>query len=449
MTTQMPDVRRVSVSTEDVRRNRGLFLRRTFADFALVPVVVLLGFVLLAVASIVADQTQSAGFLNEARRAAAHLVGKQASSTALQAIATGLVTVTSITFSVLLLAVQQTASSLSPVVFDQFVRRRSNQAFLGFFVGLALYAYVVMAAVQDSTPPILGATVATLLTVVALLILLSLVYSTISQMRATNVLRAIHDRTIDARREEGHVVRRTRRESTGEYDVAARLHASFTGYLTGLDLERVDRALGAAEGAEIELCVALGDSVSYGDVLAVVRDGNPDRAEQIARELAAALRVSRQRDLGHDPTTGIDELGNIAWTSGSTAKHNPEVAREALHALEDLALRWLGDETTDVAGPGERPLAVVYRSDDLGRLVDVLYSLLVVAQESHQEMFAAAVLSTYRKLIDRSDGSLRARLIDDLASAESVLDDIPSSPALCRARRALDGRLQQGVRRSR
>lgn len=44
--------------------------------------------------------------------------------------ATGLVTVTSITFSLLLLAVQQTASSLSPVVFDQFVRRRSNQIYL-------------------------------------------------------------------------------------------------------------------------------------------------------------------------------------------------------------------------------------------------------------------------------------------------------------------------------
>jgi hypothetical protein len=35
--------------------------------------------------------------------------------------------------------------------------------------------------------------------------------------------------------------------------------------------------------------VALGDSVSYGDYLAVVRDGDVDRAEHIARELAAAL----------------------------------------------------------------------------------------------------------------------------------------------------------------
>ena len=89
-------------------------------------------------------------------------------------------------------------------------------------------------------------------------------------------------------------------------------------------------------------------------------------------------------------------------------------------------------------------MAVVYHNDDLGRLVDVLYSLLVVGQESHQELFTASVLGTYRKLIDRSDGPLRARLVDDLASAQPLLDDIPSSPALRRARRGLDGHRLHG-----
>jgi uncharacterized membrane protein len=428
------------VSSHAVRRNRRAAWRRAFTDFAAVPLLVLLAFAVLALVSTMADQTHSVGLLNQARAAAGHIVGRQASSTALQAIATGLVTVTSITFSVLLLAVQQTASSLSPVVFDQFIRRRSNQAFLGFFVGLALYAYVVMAAVQDSTPPILGATVATLLTVVALLILLTLVYSTINQMRPTNVLRAIHDRTLAAHEEEADLVRRTRRESTGEHDVAARCRARFTGYVDAIELKRLERALAVAEGAEIELCVTLGDPVSYDDVLAVVRDGDVQRAERIAGELAAALRVSPQRDLGHDPTTGLDELGNIAWTSGSTAKHNPEVARQALNALEDIALRWLTDDATAPGtGPREQLLAVVYRYSDMDRVADLLYSLLVVGQESHQEMFAAAVLGTYRKLLERAPDPLRRRLEDDLASAGGLLDGIPSSPALRRARQALNG----------
>lgn len=94
-------------------------------------------------------------------------------------------------------------------------------------------------------------------------------------------------------------------------------------------------------------------------------------------------------------------------------------------------------------------MAVVYRNDDMGRLLDVLYSLLVVGQESRQEMFTASVLGTYRKLIDRAHGSLRARLVDELAGAQPLLEEIPASPALVRARRTLDEHLRQGARSAR
>lgn len=407
------------------------------------PVLVVLAFACLAGISIVADQTRSVGWLDGARTAAGHIVGKQAATAALQAIASGLVTVTSITFSVLLLAVQQTASNLSPVVFDQFIRRRSNQVFLGFFVGLALFSYVVMTAVKDKTPPILGATLATVLTVVALIILLVLVFSTVGQMRPTSVIRAIHDRALTAREEEAALLRATRRESTSQHEVAAVYRAQVTGYLTHVDLRLLAAAIEEAQNAEdaedVEICLAvtLGDHVSYGDTLATVLDGNLERAESVARRMAKALSVSPQRDLAHDPTTGIDELSNIAWTSGSTSKQNPEVARQALYALEDLAARWFaGDATRGPTESSEPPVAVVYQDTDRDRLLDVLHSMLVVAHESHQTLFAAAVVGVYTGLAHRVDAATRDRLCNDLMGAGALLDAIPASPALDRARKA-------------
>lgn len=441
---QHPDgVREVSVAPGDIRHGRLRRWHRAATELAAVPLLIILGFCGLAVVSIIADQTHSVGVLNSARQAAGHVVGKQAASTALQAIATGLVTVASITFSVLLLAVQQTAANLSPVVLDQFIRRRSNQAFLGFFVGLTLFSYVVMAAVQNSTPPILGATLATLLTIVALLILLLLVYSTVAQMRPANVVRVIHDRALAARREEERILARTRRESTSGHPVAALYRAKITGYLTHLDLDRMQRALATAEDAEICLHVTLGQHISYGEPVATVRDGHIDRAEAIARHVAAALTVSAQRDLAHDPTTGIDQLGNIAWTSGSTAKHNPEIAREALNALEDIAARWLIDkpESRPTQDPPER-LAIIYREDDLDRLLDVFYSMLIAAHESHQHTFAAAVLYAYSRLLQRASGPVGQRLRRDLSQVTDILNDIPSSPQLRRARGTVDAAAQ-------
>jgi uncharacterized membrane protein len=400
-------------------------------------VLVVVAFACLAALSIVADQTQKVAWLDDARTTAGHIVGKQAAGAALQAIASGLVTVTSITFSVLLLAVQQTASNLSPVVFDQFIRRRSNQAFLGFFVGLALFSYVVMAAVKDQTPPILGATIATLLTVVALVILLVLVFSTVGQMRPTSVIRAIHDRALTAREEEAVLLRRTRRSSISPHDVAARYRAQVTGYVTHVNLHLLESALADAGDAEICLAVTLGDHICFGDTLATVLDGDFDRAESLAHCVGAALSVSPQRDLAHDPTTGIDELSNIAWTSGSSSKQNPEVAREALYALEDLAARWFDDGAPDGSTSFDSPpIAVVYQDTDRDRLLDALHALLVVAHESHQTVLAATVVDAYSALLQRVDAPARKRLRSDLTAAAALLDAVPASPALERARRA-------------
>ena len=432
-------VRQITVSPGDshggVLPRAGRFLR----EIAGVPLLVMLGFALLATVCIVADQTTSVGFLNSLRRLAGRVVGPDAATSALQGIATGLVTVTSITFSVLLLAVQQTASNLSPVVFDQFIRRRSNQAFLGFFVGLALFAYVVMAAVQKDTPPILGATVATGMTVVALVILLVLVYSTVAQMRPTSVIRAIHDRALAARHEEDALVARTLRTSRSPHEVAVLARVDVTGYVTRVDPDLLGRAVQEAGDAEVRLHVTTGDHVCLGDVVVSVRAVDADRAETLATRVAAALTISTQRDLAHDPTTGVDELGTIAWSSGSTSKQNPEVARQALHALEDLAVRWLPEET-----PGSSaPLPVVYPDNDTDRLVDVLYSLLVVAQESHQDLFGAAVLDAYTHLLDRAP-SLRQRWAADLPAIDDLVEHMPPSRRLRAAheafRRALDAR---------
>jgi uncharacterized membrane protein len=427
-----------------VERPSGEGLRRRVSGVAAVPLLVILGFVVLAAVAVLADQTATVPALNAARDAVGHVIGPKAATATLQAVATGLVTVTSITFSVLLLAVQQTASNLSPVVFDQFLQRKGNQAFIGFFVGLALFAYLVMAAVKDKTPPILGAAIATVLTLVALLILLGLVFTTIDQMRPTSVIRAIHDRALRARETEVELVRRTRRHTASPHPVHASYRAQGTGYLMEICLDRLAEVLGDTD-AEIVLHVTVGDHVHFGQVIAEVRDGEPEVARSIADRLAAGLRLSKHRDLAGDPTTGVDELGNIAWTSGSTSKQNPQVAQEALAAMRDLAMRWLLDDPVerhdDAAGS---PLPIVYRDNDLERILDVLYDMLVVSHESHQHMLAAAVLDAYRTLLTAADGDVRARLLSDVRAAETLLDRDPPSPRLAAARRSLGEAVRRG-----
>ena len=418
---------------------------RALREFVAVPMLVVTLLLLLAVASIFGDQAHG-GVVATLRESLGHLIGKQAASATLAAVATGLVTVTSITFSVLLLAVQQTASSLSPVVFDQFVRRRANQVFLGLFVGLALYAYVVMAAVQQGTPPIIGAFLATVLTVSALGCLLFLVYSTIDQMRPRNVMRQLHDRAVRAHDREAALVARTRRTSRSRLPVRATYRSRTFGYVESIELQVLDGPPAAEPGGddadaaqqpEIELHVALGDEVALGDLVASVRARDERTAEQIRDRVARAVTLSPAPDLDFDATTGVRDLSNIGWTSGSTSKQNPAVAAQALHALRDLAVRWTseGDRT------GADPARVVYPDDDVDTVLDAFYSAVVAAHESHQHDQAARVLDAYTAVLACAQGRVADRILDDLQAMRPMLDQLPPSPRLDAARRRADAAL--------
>lgn len=410
----------------------GVRLPRALREFVAVPVIVVLVMLVLAAGSIVGDQANGP-VATTVRTALGHLIGKQSASGTLSAVATGLVTVTSITFSVLLLAVQQTASTLSPVVFDQFVRRRTNQFYLGLFVGLALYAYVVLAAVQSQTPPVIGAFIATVLTVVALACLLFLVYSTIDQMRPDNVVRQLHDRAIAAHSREARLVAATRRASRSGAPVAAQVRCPTYGFVESVDLDRIVAAIGDDPQTEVELHVTVGAAVVAGDLVATIRHCDNDRStspEHLCGEVARAVPVSHAPDIDLDATTAIRDLGNIGWTSGSTSKQNPAVAAQTLHALRDLAARWLRED--DRTGPDPHP--VVYRDDDLDAVLGAVYSAMVVAHESHQHQQAVRVLETYETMLEVARDHHRDRILGDLAAMQPLVDQLPTSPGIDRAR---------------
>jgi hypothetical protein len=183
--------------------------------------------------------------------------------------------------------------------------------------------------------------------------------------------------------------------------------------------------------------------VAFGQVVADVRAPDEAGARAVAGRMDGVLRLSAHRHLAADATTGVDELANIAWTSGSSSKQNPEIARQAVLALQDLAMRWLLEDPARVGGDGAAPLPVVYRDDDVERILDSLYDQLVVSHESHQHMVAVTVLDGYRMLLDAAP-QLRDRLARDVCAAGRLLDQHPPSPLLDAARRRFDEAVDVG-----
>jgi uncharacterized membrane protein len=382
---------RVGEARQSLLRRAAEEVRRAFSEFLTIPTVIIAGFLLLAAAMYQIDHVRMA------ERWPALMPGDHESiRTLLGTIATSIITVTSITFSLLLLAVQQGAASLTAQVYDQFLRRRANQAYFGFFIGLALYALVVLATVHPGYTPVYSAVLGFVLTAVALYLLILLIYSTIDQMRPVTIVQNIRDHTIAARHRQCEQLRRAASAAQHSADHATNVEARESGYLASFDAAALAEAVReCGDAREIVIRRHVGDYISVGEVVAELRfaarptDLDLDPVHDL-------LRLEEQRDLVRDPAFGIDQLVTIGWTAGSTSKSNPHPAILACWNLRDLVASWYPgaqDEAEESAQPdGAR---VVYIDDVPEKLLAAFESLIVVASESLQHQTLA---EAYRAL---------------------------------------------------
>lgn len=411
-------------------------VRRAFNEFLALPTLIIIGFLSLAVATYAIDFGR-APWLESARRVleARVLVDATATGDLLRTIAGGLITVTSITISLLLLALQQVASSLTAEVYDQFLHRRQNQAYFGFFVGVSLYALVTLATVNENFNPVFGATVAFGLTVAALYILIVLLYTTINQMRPDEVIYEIQRLTLAARQEQLSFIARTRRRAVDTGGLGTPVRASRNGYVTKVDLDELESVSNDAGGRlEFILPVSIGSYVTFGDVVAHVSGEASAHTELLGDRVRAAIRLERQQDLPTDPGYGIDQLEAIGWTSASTAKSDHAPAIMAVRNLRDILARWVED---GVPAPDGRVVPVVYVDDVPARLLNAFESIAVASTESMQHQTLAEVLRTFTLLFDRLPAEEQIRAEDLILRVLSGLGDHVLTAPLEHALRAL------------
>lgn len=403
-------------------------MQRALSDFMGLPLLVVAGCVLLAVMALWADR--SGALWAQSLRSVVQEVFFQTGSSSGQVlglIGTGLLTMASLTVSMLLLALQQSATNMGNLVYDQFKGRKRNRVFVGYIVGVVLVAFVVRPAASDSFNPVIATTLAVVMAMVAVGSLVYFLYTTIYQMRPETIVKEIHATTRSARERQVRFLQKTRRNAELHSGPERDVCSDTNGYVVGIDLEVISEALSQTTSpVEVEAVASVGAFVTYRDVVARVRCDDDNQAEAVAEEVKTAYRLYERRLDAHDPAFGLQQFEVTAWTEMSSAKQNPETGLMVAHAVGDLLSRW----SDEVIHPAETVVPFVYQDDVVVSTFDVLESLAIASRESHQHQGTAAILQVIAQTIPRMNGTHLARTRQLIDRTIPILENQPLTAKL-------------------
>ena len=389
-------------------RNRVTYALR---EFLLVPSVVTGVLIVLAVIASVLDRNAQ-HWAKPAYRAVATVVPAEATTTLLSTITPGLLTVISIIFFVLLMAVQHQSATYSPVVLDQFLRRRLNQVFFGVFVGLTVFCLLALALVPAGA--IMAGTLALLLTAITLVCLLVFVYSTVDQIRPSATVWMLQQLAVQARKGQQPLLARCRAQAQLTDLPATEVTSGQAGYVVHINGDLLARALRpVSETAEIELQVSMGDHVVPGGLLAEVRAEDQAERNRLAGAVLDALWLGRMRDLGRDAAHSVDHLSNMAWAATATSA-DPEGAQITVETLHSLLVTFQEQESRHSAGAHGGQLPLVYKDPVIGKILDGLTSVIAASGQSGQHQTCGAVVTVLSRALPQLEADTQRIAFDRL-----------------------------------
>jgi uncharacterized membrane protein len=265
--------------------------------------------------------------------------GPEGSRAVLSTVASSMMTIASVTFSITVVALQLASSQFGPRLLRNFMRDRGNQIAIGTFIATFTYCLLVLRTVNgtENEPfvPHISVTVGLLLSLASLGVLIYFIHHAAASIQAENVIAAVsrdlHEAINDLYPEclgnepPEPVERGGKADVPPNFDRESSPIASTTSdYLQAID---VDRLLNLARDRDVILSVEQrpGKFFFRGGDLARVWPG--DRLdEELANAIRGAFYFGSLRTLTQDVEFAIDQLVEIAVRALSPGVNDPFTA---------------------------------------------------------------------------------------------------------------------------
>ncbi|GAA4468170.1 DUF2254 domain-containing protein [Nibrella saemangeumensis] len=345
-----------------IHKLKGLWLT-VKAGLWFVPTVMVTTSIILAITFIEIDSWASDDFLEQFPRLFG--AGSDGSRGMLTAIATSMITVAGLTFSLTITALAQASSQYTSRILRNFMTNRTNQLVLGFFVGLFSYCLVVLRTIrggdEDKFIPSLSVLFGLVLAIVGIAVLIYFIHHIAVSIQASHIVSLAAEETIQA-------VHRLFPQDVGKeapeaenQDVLKKLEnepqrlipASASGYLQSIDEDTLFN-FAKANDVVVQMEKAIGEFVVQ-DTLLVTIIGNLQVEDADIETLNEAFTISRYRTIHQDAAFGIRQLVDIALKALSPGVNDTTTAILSIDYLSAI-----------LAQLAQRRIEKPFRTDESG-----------------------------------------------------------------------------------
>ena len=271
-------------------------------------------------------------------------------STVLQVIATTMIPVTSLTFSLVVVALQLASQQFSPRLLREFARDWLIQGVLAVLVATFVFALTVLLGMNANEPvPKLAVLVAFALSLLSIGALLAFLGHIVRLLRIDTMMVAVHGETVATMEEMYPRLDEPaphRPDDVLGPDGGDLLLSPRSGFVKVIRPERLV-ALAKSADAVVWLAVRPGDHVVVGTPLGTVcASGGPSvpppAAESLVADVLDGIELGYERTVEQDSALGLRQLADIAVKALSPGINDPVTAAHAVGYLADLLVRLQG-----------------------------------------------------------------------------------------------------------
>lgn len=319
----------------------------------------------------------------------------------LTALASSMITVAGVAFSITIVALALTSSQYTSRVLRNFMRDRMNQTVLGVFVGVFAYCLVVLRAIRGGDEgafvPSLAVMGGLVLAFVGIAFLILFIHHISVSIQASSILAAVTRETVAA-------VDRLFPDDMGEgaeeiaHDDDAvgaaqgpwtSVLAPHTGYIQSVDSD-VLLELASARHRVVRMERGIGEFVVEGSVLLSVA-GTADVDEALADALADTYYINRQRSVDQDAGFGIRQIVDVALKALSPGINDSTTAIMCVNYLGAILARLASRRSPPRHRMHEGRLCVIARGADFSSLLDEAFDQIRQNARSNPDVLAAQV----------------------------------------------------------